>query len=404
MFNALPDPGTDPILRSALVFQQDPAPHKIDMGIGIYKDDYGHAPVMASVKAAERRLVEEQETKAYLSGAGNAAFNEQVRGLLFPEAEGGKGSDAGARAVTIQTPGGTGALRVAADFLRGQAPGAKVWIPAQSWPNHRHLFGTVGFRLAEYPWFDVAAGRLDFDRAMAAFHSVAPGDVVILHGCCQNPTGADPDAAQWGEIAQVLAQRAALPIVDIAYQGLGDGLAEDARGLATICAALPEVIVASSCSKNFALYRERTGALSFVGETRAAAEKASGHALHMARANYSMPPDHGAAVVAMVLSDPGLRALWSEELAGMRARMGRIRAAFAARLSEASGKDFGHIAHQKGLFATVPLTAEMAARLRAGPHIHASATGRLNLAGLTAETVAPVAAAIGAELRELTDA
>lgn len=399
MFNDLADPGIDPILRSALVFQQDPAPHKIDMGIGIYKDDLGQAPVMASVKAAERLLVEEQQTKAYLSGAGNAAFNAQVRALLFAPA-GGAGGGAMARAVTIQTPGGTGALRVAADFLRRQAPDATIWIPAQSWPNHRHLFGTAGFRLAEYPWFDVATGAVEFDRAMSCLQAAAPGDVVILHGCCQNPTGADPDETQWSEIAQTLARRRLLPLVDIAYQGLGDGLAEDARGLGIICAALPEVIVASSCSKNFALYRERTGALSFVGETQAAAEKASGHALHMARANYSMPPDHGAAVVGRVLSDPALRAAWGDELAAMRARLGHIRAEFAAGLSTASGRDFGHIARQKGLFATVPLTPAMVARLREGPHIHASATGRLNLAGLTAATVGPVAAAIGAELRE----
>lgn len=397
MFTELPEPGGDPILRSARVFLDDPALDKIDMGIGVYKDAQGKAPVLSCVKAAEARLLDQQDSKVYLSGSGNELYNEQIRALVFAS-DPAAGPALLDRAVSIQTPGGTGALRVAADFLRQRAPGVTVWIPAPTWPNHRHIFGTVGFNVAEYPYFDAARGQLEFDAMLDALGGAAPGDVVILHGCCHNPSGADPDHAQWTQIAQLLARRGLMPLVDLAYLGLGDGLAGDAQGLRILAETLDELIVASSCSKNFALYRERVGALSFVGGTRAAAEKAKGHALSAARAIYSMPPDHGAAVVATVLSDPALRAMWDGELAAMRARLAHVRRAFADGLSRASGRDFGYLAAGKGMFTLVPLTPEMVGRLRDGLHIHTSGSGRLNLAGLTDDTVDRVAAAIGAEL------
>lgn len=399
MFQDLIEPGMDPVLGSARLFHADPSLDKINMGIGVYRDASGAAPVLAAVKEAEGRLLATQASKDYLSPAGNPAYNCAIRDLLF----GGDPAVAvseGARAVTIQAPGGTGALRLAADFLRAHQPGATVWIPAPSWPNHRNIFATAGFRVMDYPYYDARRAALLVEDMLAALAAAKAGDVVILHASCHNPSGADPRSEDWAALADVLAARGLLPLVDIAYLGFGDGLSDDLAGLRILTARLPELLVASSCSKNFALYRERVGALTVVGSSAALAERAVGHVLTAARANYSMPPDHGAAIVAEILGDAALRAVWGQELATMRDRLRAVRAGFSQAIGAASGRDFGFIRDQRGLFALVPMSAETVKRLRETHHIFVSAGGRLNLAGLRDADVDRVGAIIGRVLVE----
>lgn len=399
MFQDLTEPGMDPVLGSAKLFQADTSPDKINMGIGVYRDDRGEAPVLAAVKEAERRLLASQASKDYLSPAGNPAYNHAIRDLLFGSDPAIAASD-GSRAVTIQAPGGTGALRLAADFLRAHQPDATIWIPVPSWPNHRNIFATAGFRVMDYPYYDARRATLLIDDMLAALATAKAGDVAILHACCHNPSGADPRPEDWAAVADVLAARGLLPLVDIAYLGFGDGLVDDLAGLRILTTRLPELLVASSCSKNFALYRERVGALTVVGPSKAVAERAAGHVLTAARANYSMPPDHGAAIVAEILGDAALRAGWEQELRAMRDRLLTVRAGFAEAISTASGRDFGFIAGQRGLFALVPMSAETVKRLRETHHVFVSAGGRLNLAGLRGGDVDRVGAIIGNVLAE----
>ncbi len=269
MFAQLPEAPIDPILGMAQAFARDPSPDKVDLGIGIYKDEHGEVIVLPTVKAAERALVEGQSTKRYLSSAGNPEYNERTRGLLFRE-----GSDAHARARTIQTVGGTGALRVAADFIGKFGTGKRIFLPDPTWANPPAIFGVAGFEIVNYPYYDIATGTLKLDEMMSALADLRAGDTVLLHGCCHNPSGADPSAAQWAEIADAVARSGATPRVDLAYLGFAEGLEEDRQGLAILAERLPEMIVASSCSKNFALYRERTGALTVVGANPGQADTA----------------------------------------------------------------------------------------------------------------------------------
>lgn len=397
MFQNLPEPGMDPVLGSARLFQADPSSDKINMGIGVYRDDEGKAPVLASVKAAERRLLEVQPSKDYLSPVGNPAYNKAIRDLLFADdPRVGSGDDS--RATTIQAPGGTGALRLAADFLRAHRGDATVWIPAPSWPNHRNIFATAGLQVADYPYYDAERAVLRSGEMLSALSCAKAGDVVILHACCHNPSGADLGPGEWTALGDIIANRGLLPIVDIAYLGFGAGLEEDLAGLRLLTARVPELIVASSCSKNFALYRERVGALTVVGANAALSQKAAGHVLAAARSNYSMPPDHGAAVVAEILCDPALRATWEGELDGMRRRLKAVRLGFSQAIGAASGRDFSFIPEQNGLFALVPMSPETVGLLREEHHIFVSAGGRLNLAGLRAADVERVANTIGSLL------
>lgn len=392
MFADLAPPPPDPILGIAQIFNADRATDKVDLGIGIYKDESGEAPILASVKTAEAWLVETQTSKRYLSSAGNPEYNRLTRGLLF-----GEGSDVFERARTIQTPGGTGALRVAADFLKKLRPeGARVFIPDPTWANHNLLFTTAGHRVVVYPYYDVARGTLRFDEMMAALAGIGPGDIVLLHGCCHNPAGADPDPAQWAAIADLLERTGATPLIDLAYLGFGEGLEADAQSTRLLASRLPEVIVASSYSKNFALYRDRAGALSLIARTPTEADRAHAHLLPVVRANYSMPPDHGAAVVAHILGDTALRAQWEAEVAEMRVRIHSMRGRLSDQLAGSNTRDYGFIGRQRGMFAMLGLAQDVVERMRGEHRVYVGTGGRINIAGLTERNVSHVAAAIAA--------
>lgn len=391
MFADLASLPADPILGLAQLFASDPSPDKVDLGIGIYKDAHGDARILDSVKAAEAWLVETQPTKGYLSSAGNPDFNRLTRALLF-----GADTPLFARSQTIQAPGGTGALRIAADFFRKLQPQGRMFIPDPTWANHRAIFAAAGHEVIAFPYYDIARGVLLFDEMMAMLGTTRPGDVVLLHGCCHNPVGADPDAAQWAAIGDLLARTGATPLIDLAYLGFGDGLEEDAAGVRLLAQRLPEVVIASSYSKNFALYRERVGALTFVAENADAAIRAYAHALPVIRTNYSMPPDHGAAVVARVLGDDALRAAWHAEVTEMRMRINHMRESLVARLAGRTARDFGFLATQRGMFAMLGISADVVERMRVEHHVHITSSGRVNVAGLTENNVGHVADAIAA--------
>lgn len=301
MFEKVTAAPPDAILGLTETFKKDPRPGKVNLSVGVFKDDQGRTPVLKCVKEAERRLLEGEATKTYLSIEGSPEYGRAVRELMF-------GADheivKSGRACTAQCPGGTGALRVAADFLKKLFPSATVWFSAPTWPNHQGIFKSAGLNVASYPYFDAAKNSLDFDGLLSALKTVAAGDVVCLHGCCHNPSGVDPTPAQWTQIADVLAERGALPLLDFAYQGFGRGLQEDAAGLLALARSGAELLVASSFSKNFGLYNERVGALTLVAKDAAAAETALSQIKTCVRTNYSNPPSHGGAIVAAVLADP----------------------------------------------------------------------------------------------------
>lgn len=387
-------PPADPILGLATTFAQDPSPQKVDLGIGVYKDEGGSVPVLAAVKQAEAWLLANQHSKSYLSSAGNAEFNRLTRELLFDAVSGVR-----SRARTIQAPGGTGALRLAADLLRKWQPQSRIFIPDPTWANHRALFTAAGLEVVVYPYYDVTRGVFRFESIEAALAKTTANDVVLLHGCCHNPSGADPDIAQWGRIAQLLGRTGALPLVDLAYLGFAFGLREDTASINLLASQLPEMMVASSYSKNFGLYRERVGALTLVAATDAEAEVAQAHAVNVARTIYSMPPDHGAAVVAYILGKEALRDMWNDELRHMRDRINTMRERLGTQLEAAGLRQFASISRQHGMFVMLGIPANAVERLRTRHHVHITTSGRLNVAGLTNGTVERVAAAIAAEIR-----
>lgn len=391
MFGDLAEPPLDPILGLAQLLARDSSPDKVDLGIGIYHDAHGKAPVLDCVKAAEQWLVETQPSKRYLSSAGNPDYNTHTRGLLF-----GEGSDGFARSRTIQAPGGTGALRLASDLLRKLRPEGRVFIPGPTWPNHPGILKASGHEVVVYPYYDMASGTLRFDEMMAALADLGPRDTLLVHGCCHNPTGADLSLDQWAAIADLVGKTGAAVLVDLAYLGLGDGLDEDAAGIRLLTERLPELIIASSYSKNFALYRERVGALTIVGESEKAAVLAHAHTLPVARTLYSMPPDHGAAIVARILGDAALRTSWTGELATMRDRINAMRERLATRLAGQSERDYSFIARQRGMFTMLGINPEQVETLRRDHHVHLTSSGRVNVAGLNETNVDRVADAIAA--------
>lgn len=394
MFADLSLPAPDPLLGLKELFAADQSPLKVDLSIGVYRDNHGNVAILDCVKDVEASLVRDQGTKNYLSSSGNAVYNELTRGLVL-----GQGEDWRARGRTTQTPGGTGALRVAAEFIKSLRPGARVFVSSPTWANHHPILKAVGLETVVYPYYDVATGRLLFDEMMEAIKSARAGDVVLIHACCHNPSNADLDIAQWQEVACLLSRTGATPLVDMAYQGFGSGLDADAAGVRLLADQLPEMLVASSYSKNFALYRERVGALTLVAANDSAATRALGHLMPIIRANYSMPPDHGAAVVAHVLSDAERRKGWEVELTGMRNRIAAIREGFTAALNASSNRDFSYFSSQRGMFALFDISPEAVVGLREKDHVHMSGSGRMNIAGLKASDVERVAQAVGAALR-----
>ena len=388
MFETLKPAAPDGILALMSLYRDDPRADKIDLGVGVYRDETGATPVMRAVREAERRLHEGQTTKTYLGLAGDAAFNALMIGLVM-----GEGADR-TRLRAAQTPGGTGALRQLADLIKLARPDATVWVPDPTWPNHLPILRAAGLRIASFPYYDPAQG-ITFDAAITALKAAAAGDVVLLHGCCHNPTGANLTLEQWAEVASVLEQTGALPLIDLAYQGFGDGLEEDAAGTRLIASRIPEVLVAASCSKNFGIYRERTGCLLALCADAATRELAQGAMAFLNRQTYSFPPFHGAKIVSTVLNTPELRADWMAELEAVRGGMLRLREQLAGELRDLSGSDrFGFVAQHRGMFSRLGATPEQVKRIKEEFGIYMVGDSRINIAGLNDSTIPILARAI----------
>jgi len=389
MLEHLKDQPADKILALMAAFRADPRDDKVDLGVGVYKDATGNTPVMRAVKEAERRLVAEQTTKAYTGLAGDPAFSDAMIDLILG------GVVPRERIAAVATPGGTGAIRQALELIKLAAPEATVWLSDPTWPNHPSIIKYLGMPTANYRYFDDATRGVDFAGLMADLGTVAPGDVVLLHGCCHNPTGANLTADQWQEVIALLKSKGAVPLVDLAYQGFGDGLEADALATRAVVSGFEECLIAASCSKNFGIYRERTGLLMAVARDAAQAKSAQGTLAFLNRQNYSFPPDHGARVVTTILNDPALRADWEAELEETRNGMLALRAQLANELKRLTNSDrFDFIANHRGMFSRLGTSAEMVEKLRADHGIYMVSDSRMNIAGLNAETVPILAKAI----------
>jgi aspartate aminotransferase len=391
MFETLEPLAPDSILGVTIAFRRDTSPLKVDLGVGVYRDDAGNTPVPAAVREAERGLIGAQTTKSYVGPAGNLEFNERIIALaLGPLATG-----LADRISTIQTVGGCGALRLGAELAKVARPDTVVHVSDPTWANHEPLIGSSGMRLERYPYFDAARRAVAFDAMLAHIDKLPAASLVLLHACCHNPTGADLSADQWQALAAVIERRGLVPFVDLAYQGFGDDLETDAVGLRTLAGRVPELLLAVSCSKNFGLYRERTGALAVISANNGTRTAVATHQARLARRMYSMPPDHGAAIVARVLADASLRQHWEEEVGSMVARMKSLRALFAARLAaRLPGHDFSWMTRQRGMFSLLGLPEAGIARLRDEHHIYMPPDGRVNVAGISDANVDYVADAV----------
>ncbi|MCQ4347233.1 aspartate/tyrosine/aromatic aminotransferase [Pseudomonas stutzeri] len=381
----------DPILGLMEAFRADPSPAKLDLGVGVYKDAAGRTPIMAAVKQAEQRLLSSETTKGYTGGHGDAEFGEQLLRLVL-----GQDSPllAGQRAGTTQTPGGTGALRLSADFLAHCLPGRGIWLSDPTWPIHETIFAEAGLRVGHYPYVG-EGNRLDVAAMLAALERVPSGDVVLLHACCHNPTGFDLSRDDWRKVLEIVRRRELLPLIDFAYQGFGDGLEEDAWAVRLFAAELPELLITSSCSKNFGLYRERTGALIVCAADHAKLLDVRSQLASLARNLWSTPPAHGAAVVATILGDPLLSVQWQSELEAMRERVLRLRHGLVEALQPFGlAERFAHIAVQRGMFSYTGLDPEQVRRLRAESSVYLVGSGRANVAGLDEQRLGELAAAI----------
>jgi aspartate/tyrosine/aromatic aminotransferase len=386
----------DPILGLAEAFRADTRDGRINLSSGVFVDETGTTPVLGTVIEAERRLAAAAGTKLYRPIDGEAAYRELVRALVL-----GAGHEAvtSGRALATQTPGGTGGLRVAADLLRQTGSGQTLWMSEPTWPNHPQMFHAAGFRIRSYPYTDATGRRIDEDAMLEAIGQASPGDVLLLHGACHNPTGVDPSPDLWRRIGDVVEANRLLPLVDLAYQGFGDGLAEDAAGLRELVRPGQELLVSTSFSKTFSLYAERVGALLVIAGSAADAAAVQTHVKAAIRVNYSNPPAHGADVVRTILADEALRARWEVELAGMRDRIKDNRRALVGALeARAIPGDWGGIAAQRGMFALLGLSAHQVTRLREEHAVYVVGHGRINVAGFTAANLEPFADALGAVL------
>jgi aspartate aminotransferase len=397
MFEKLDMAPADPILGLEEAFKRDANPEKINLSVGVYKDAEGTTPIFHTVKLAEVRLLEEETSKSYLGIAGAPDYAAAVQELVFgPQHE----VIISQRAVTAQTPGGTGGLRVAGDFLKKINPGARIWVSQPTWPNHNGVFKAAGLTVETYPYLDPAANKLAFEAMMATLQQAPAGDVILLHGSCHNPTGIDPTPEQWTKIAQVFKERNLFPLVDFAYQGLGQGIREDAEGLLILCRAGLEMFIASSFSKNFGLYNERVGALTVVATSQTAAAAAFSHLKICIRANYSNPPAHGAKIVTTILQSPELRAEWETEVAAIRERIRHMRQRFVEELrAQGVKQDFSFIQGQYGMFSFTGLTPAQVQTLREKYSVYLVETGgRINVAGMTESNLPSLCRAIAAIL------
>ncbi|MEO6433690.1 MAG: aromatic amino acid transaminase [Sphingomicrobium sp.] len=383
----LPEVQADSLLALIGLIAADERSHKIDVGVGVFRDGAGRTPILKVTKDAEQRLLDSQDTKAYLGGRGDRRFAELIRPLLFGAVNDDRAIDG------VQTPGGCGALRLGFQLLAQVNAQARVHIGTPTWPNHPPVIHGVGLETADYPYYEPGEGSVRFDSMIDALGKAAAGDVALLHGCCHNPTGADLDADQWAEVARVCAQRGLIPFIDIAYQGLGRGLEEDAGGLRAIVAACDEVIVAQSCDKNFSCYRDRVGSLWIKSAAPETTARAMAHTLQNSREMWSMPPDHGAATVRIILDDAGLRARWLDELAAIRDRINRVRGQIAA-----ADPRLAFIGRQFGMFSMLPLSREQVLKLREQDAIYMADSGRFNVVGMADGDIERFTAAVIAAL------
>lgn len=387
----------DPILGLTEAFNADPNPRKVNLGVGVYQDEAGQVPVLRVVREAEARWYEQESSKSYLPIDGAPAYNRQVQALLLGAAS---PIIAKGRAVTAQALGGTGALKVGADFLRRFFPESGVWISNPSWENHRSLFEYAGFRVQAYPYYDPQTRGLDFGGMMAALRDLPPRSIVVLHACCHNPSGVDLSREQWIEVVRLFQNADLIPFLDFAYQGFGDGIVEDAFAVRAFAEAGIPCVIASSFSKSFSLYRERVGALTLLTASADESKRVLSQLKRVIRTNFSNPPSHGAQVVALVLADSGLRALWEEELAEMRARIHRMRALFVRTLREKGvEQDFGFIERQKGMFSFAGLPLEVVRRLRSEFGLYIVDSSRICVAAMNEQNMEYVCESLACVLR-----
>ncbi|ANM14702.1 MULTISPECIES: amino acid aminotransferase [unclassified Rhizobium] len=387
MFEKLNNRPADSLLALIKAFQADERSGKIDLGVGVYRDAMGRTPVMRAVKAAEQSLLDTQDSKKYLGPEGDLQFVRLLQPIIF-----GTSPTFGHRLVGIQTPGGSGALRLGAELIQTANPSAKVLLGTPSWPNHAPIFASARLAVKDYAFVDLALQQVKFDSVVDVLSSAGEGDVVLLHGCCHNPTGIDFTMEQWLEITELLVARRLVPFIDLAYQGLGDGLEQDAAPTRMILDAVDEALIAYSCDKNFGLYRERVGALYVMTRNVDDIGKAESNMAALARVNWSMPPDHGAAIVRTILESPEMSAMWRAELEEMCERVNGNRAALAA-----AAPDLAFISRQRGLFSNLSMSKEKAVALRARHGIYMADSGRMNLAGMQPADAGAIVAALRAE-------
>ncbi|MBO6867240.1 MAG: aspartate/tyrosine/aromatic aminotransferase [Thalassococcus sp.] len=389
MFEQLKEQPADKILALMAAYREDSRDDKIDLGVGVYKDAEGKTPIMRAIKAAEKQLWEAEETKSYTGLAGDPGFADAMVSLVLGDAV-ARGSVAAAA-----TPGGTGAVRQAFDLIKMANPNARVFVSDPTWPNHLSILKHMNIEHVPYRYFDAETGGVNFDGMMADLANVAAGDVVLLHGCCHNPTGANLTLPQWQEVVDLLNKTGAVPMIDIAYQGFGDGLEADAAATRLVASSCPEVLIAASCSKNFGIYRERTGLLMAVSSDTAKFKVNQGTLSYLNRQNFSFPPDHGARLVTMVLNDPALRADWEAELEEVRLGMLRLRQALADELRTLSGSDrFGFLAQHRGMFSRLGVGPDKVEAMREKHGIYMVGDSRMNIAGLNDMTIPKLAKAI----------
>ena len=396
LFSAVEMAPRDPILGLNEQYNADTNPNKVNLGVGVYFDDNGKLPLLQCVQAAEKTMMATPTARGYLPIDGIVAYDNAVKALVF-----GADSDVvkSGRVSTVQAIGGTGGLKIGADFLKKVSPKAKVLISDPSWENHRAIFINAGFEVESYTYYDAVNRGVNFEGMLASLNAAAAGTIVVLHACCHNPTGQDLTPEQWAAVADVLARRRLLPFLDMAYQGLGEDLDRDAASIRLIAKAVPEMLVAVSCSKNFGLYRERTGLIAVLNAGNEVASIATGQLGRLARTLWSMPPDHGAAIVDRVLSTPELRQDWMTELRHMANRINSLRNQLADRLTASTGRDFAWVKQQRGMFSRLPLSSEQVIAAREQHHIYMAPDGRINIAGVSPSNVERLAESLAAVMK-----
>jgi aspartate/tyrosine/aromatic aminotransferase len=392
MFKHIEQAAPDPILGLTEVYNADSNPEKINLGVGIYQDEQGKTPVLPSVKKAEALLLKSEISKSYLPIPGTPDYGKAVQTLLF-------GTDSAivdeGRAFTAHTPGGTGALRVAGEFLKTRTSSDTVWLTVPTWPNHGPIFQAAGMNIETFAWFDAETNTFDLDAALAGIEQIPEGDVIVLHGCCHNPTGCDPTADQWRTIAETVARRGLMPIIDFAYQGFATGIEEDAVGLRIVAEICSEFVVCSSFSKNFGLYRERAGAVTFVTKDADTLGRLGSQVKLVVRTNFSNPPAHGGAIVSTIFSDAELVAEWHNDLKDMRERLNGMRSLLVRNMASlGASRDFSFVGNQLCMFSMLGISKEQVAELREKYSIHMVGSSRINLAGLNSSNIERFCAAL----------